>query len=776
MVFTNIGGRQVGEVVTREESGRKTVVFKCRNCPFSANPAGDPACRAHLTSAMGDFDGTQIVLEEKVSRVFNEDQTKMFVELAALKQKLNLATIWSYANVVPSDGSCDALAAPRSGFLAHLAFDKPDSFVYFDPIRGYVELVQEIAREQAKLKAADAAYKRCTEPYVHTLLTVKAEFDKTRLVQKSRPILAQSFKIEEIDKLYYTLFESDVKPFFVSSRLTFKDVEEMELLDQYEILRSSVQIFSHPDKIEPVYMVNPPEYQLTTEMFFVYNRARDVVSGFQAGTARLSDAARNRKYYERMYESTIRNIANHHNIKLSNEEVLEVAEIIARYSIGYGILEILLSDPHLTDVYIDAPTGQRPIYVVHQTLGQCQTNIFYSPKEAESLVSKIRSRSGRPFDEAHPVLDYDLEDVHHRVAAIMNPLSPDGIAFAFRAHGEKPWTLPRLMTPRNPNENGAISPLGAGLLSFLVDNDATALIAGSRGSGKTTLLQALMLEINLNKRILCQEDTLELPIRQFKQLGLNIQSLKTRSPISVSKSDTEVAPEESLRTALRLGDSVLILGEVRSKEAKVLYEAMRVGAAGNVVMGTIHGDSAYSIWDRVVHDLDVPTTSFKATDYIVVARPIRPLGGLRQVRRVFSITEVTKHWNEDPEREGGLLDIMLYDAKTDQLELLEDNLKDSELFSRMSAKSGLSLTDMWKEIRARAQMLSFLSRTAREQNLFDLLEAEYYLPAHNRFILLKNYHIDEFHAVDWDKLLEEWKAWVLQNQVAALSAAKPAGR
>jgi type IV secretory pathway ATPase VirB11/archaellum biosynthesis ATPase len=33
------------------------------------------------------------------------------------------------------------------------------------------------------------------------------------------------------------------------------------------------------------------------------------------------------------------------------------------------------------------------------------------------------------------------------------------------------------------------------------------------------------------------------------------------------------------------------LGEVRSVEAKALYEAMRVGALANVVAGTIHGAS-----------------------------------------------------------------------------------------------------------------------------------------------------------------------------------------
>src|SRR3989338_6541601 len=275
----------------------------------------------------------------------------------------------------------------------------------------------------------------------------------------------------------------------------------------------------------------------------------------------------------------------------------------------------------------------------------------------------MRAMSGRPFDEAHPVLDFDLPDLETRVAVIGPPLSPDGPAFAFRLHKTTPWTLPQFIDVK------MLSPLCAGLLSFFIDNQATMLVTGSRGSGKTSMMTALMLEI---------------PVPYLKDIGFNIQRLKTRSPIGVSMTESEVAPEESLRTALRLGDSALILGEVRSKEAKVLYEAMRVGAAGNIVMGTIHGDSAYSVWDRVVNDLEVPNTSFKATDIVVVARPIRFKGSLERHRRIVQITEVKKHWTDDPEREGGLLDLMTYEAKRDSLDLLEDNLKESNLFSKIS--------------------------------------------------------------------------------------------
>ena len=74
------------------------------------------------------------------------------------------------------------------------------------------------------------------------------------------------------------------------------------------------------------------------------------------------------------------------------------------------ILEILLNDRKVTDIYLDAPIGGKPIYLVHSEYGQCQTNVTFTENEANSLISKLRAMSARPFDEAHPVLDFDLQD------------------------------------------------------------------------------------------------------------------------------------------------------------------------------------------------------------------------------------------------------------------------------------------------------------------------------------------------------------------------------
>ena len=277
-------------------------------------------------------------------------------------------------------------------------------------------------------------------------------------------------------------------------------------------------------------------------------------------------------------------------------------------------------------------------------------------------------------------------------------------------------------------------------------------------------MTALMLEILQNARIIIQEDTLELPIMYMKDIGFNAQRLKTKSAIGGGDSaNAEVKPEDALRTALRLGDSALIVGEVRSVEAKVLYEAMRIGAAGNVVMGTIHADSAYAVWDRVVNDLEVPTTSFKATDIIVVAKPIRFKGSLKSYRRVVQITEVRKHWNTDPEAEGGLLNLMEYDASKDALVLNEDALKDSEIFSKISKLTGMTIEEIWDNISLRAKEKQFQVDFANEKDVIELLEAENTVFAHNKLLIIKEEYLNEHGKTNYEKVLEAWKSWYIEK-------------
>ncbi|MBS3076271.1 hypothetical protein J4481_00835 [Candidatus Pacearchaeota archaeon] len=155
---------------------------------------------------------------------------------------------------------------------------------------------------------------------------------------------------------------------------------------------------------------------------------------------------------------------------------------------------------------------------------------------------------------------------------------------------------------------------------------------------------------------------------------------------------------------------------------------MELGLA-NVVAGTIHGASPYGVFDRVVNDLEVPATSFKATDIIVVCNPVKSPDGLHSFRRVVGISEVRKHWTKDPVVEGGFVDLMTYNVETDDLEPTDDLINgDSEIIKDIAAsvKGWAGNWDaVYDNILLRAKMKKEIVKVAEEVGDASILESEF---------------------------------------------------
>ncbi|MFB6124728.1 MAG: ATPase, T2SS/T4P/T4SS family [Halanaeroarchaeum sp.] len=301
---------------------------------------------------------------------------------------------------------------------------------------------------------------------------------------------------------------------------------------------------------------------------------------------------------------------------------------LTKHARGYGVLDDLFADPRVDEVAVNAPADETPLQVRVDDRALA-TNVRLTERGARLLASRVRRESGRAFSRADPTVDALLTDVGVapaiRVAGVRRPAS-DGLAFALRAEATDEWRLDRLV------DLGTLTPAAAGLLSFAMDRGAAVLVAGPRGAGKTTLASALLWELPTEDRLLAIEDTPELPVAAIQAAGRDAQRL-TAAP----GEDAALTPAEALRTALRLGDGALAVGEVRGPEAGVLYEAMRVGAASSAVLGTIHGEGADGVRERVVSDLGVADSSFAITDLVVTA--VRVDGR----HRVGAIEEVTDH-------------------------------------------------------------------------------------------------------------------------------------
>ncbi len=398
-----------------------------------------------------------------------------------------------------------------------------------------------------------------------------------------------------------------------------------------------MRISSPADLSRGLYSIDPPEYRLNPLIVQALADALTAVTGIVPDDIEVNSLSTARPYIKKRAKDILyAKLSGRVDKAIDLEKETErLSEMLCKYTAGYGLLETLLEDPRVQDIYIDSPSSQTPVQVVLRSDAsdcvrqKCRTNIFVGKKDLQGFVSRMKFETGLPFSEAHPVLEADIKRLGARITLVGPPMSEKGVSVAIRKHSSSIWTIPRLIS------NGSLSPLLASLLWACVIGRRTVLIAGSRGAGKTTLLGAMMLEFPLSQRIILIEDTPEIPVARMQALGYDLQALRFSGGNSTASS-----AEEALRVSLRMGESAIVIGEVRGQEARVLYESMRAGSAGSSVLGTIHGNSAIGVLDRAVEDLGVSERAFSSTDIVVVIGLIRAPDGTRFHRRITEVAEV----------------------------------------------------------------------------------------------------------------------------------------
>lgn len=732
-----------------EEAGRRILKIDYSKSLYPPNIETSPMSMAKLLNKLVEVGKVnEVSFLQKEEYVYDESQVEILVEIADLISELTVKKDVLDFKFIRAQ-TCDKPHPERRDYLRTLVMYQ----LREDPIGAFLDVSRKFSQVQRTPETTDT--QGCPNVYAGTLQYIYQKLSNSRLIRLAEPYLKEYNPDDR--KIYSRIFKPIITPNFLYTRVVTSYPTGADELESYKVGNSEVMLLSLKDEVRPLYHITPPEFKMTESKYDILGEAKQVVAEHKPQKSEFLEPERTREVFMSVERDLIQDLAKSKGLTLSGEDIEELAIVLLRNTIGFGILEVLLADTRIQDIAINAPIGKNPLTIIHQDYGECITNISITKQEADSWATKLRLISGRPFDEANPVLDTSLTlpNATARIAAIQEPLSPSGLAFAVRRHRDKPWTMPLFI------KNKMIDELAAGLLGFLADGARTMLIAGTRSSGKTSFLGALMVEIMRTSRIITVEDTLELPIRSLKDLNYDVQSLKVQSVITPSGG--ELGAAEGIRTALRLGDSALIIGEVRSKEAIALYEAMRVGALANVVAGTIHGDSPYGVYDRVVNDLGVPATSFKATDVIVVANPVKSAAGLKRERRVVQIAEVRKEWTEDPLKEGGFVDLMVYDPKTDKLEPTDALIQgESEVVKAVASRVKEWAGDwdaIWQNIQLRAKIKRTIVNVSDDMGKPELLEADWVVRSNDEFHRISQRIEDEAGKSDADRIFGEWERW-----------------
>ena len=738
-------------VISREE-GETTLTYKVPLDILYPNPEDSEEIFEKIVDAIiesGEI--TSLVIVSDRNYIYVKDSVDLFNDLAERYKAILESDI-----ALQFDETIQRDFPEEVSIFNYILFDR----LKRDPIGAYVYGVR--AEREMKVKES-ASSSPAFSRFLQKFDSLIAQIGSLKFIQKSFSYTL-GYKIGDRSP-YKTLLKPLIRPNFTYTRIMSEppisaiEVDNYKLNDQDQ---SDVTIYRIPGLSQYIYHLSPPELLLNVDEYDLLDQVRNSLIDYRPQEAEFTDPLRVRGIFFNIAKDMITDLNSKNKYNLSFKEIDKLARILVRLTVGFGMSEIILSDEKVEDIYINAPISKSPIFVKHSIYGECSTNIIPNAKEVDAWASRFRLMSGRPLDEGHPVLDTELitDFVRARVAIAQRPLSAGGLSIAFRRHRERPWTIPLFI------KNKMLSPFSAGLLWFCVEGARTILISGTRGAGKTSLLSALMLLLMKRYRIITVEDTLEIPSDAFLDLGYDILPLKVQSAITGEKS--EMSAEEGIRTTLRLGDSSLVVGEVRSTEAKALYEAMRVGALSNVVMGTIHGDNPYGAFDRIVNDLGVPRTSFKATDIIVSVNKIKTMDRLSEKRRVLNITEVRKDWVDDPLYENGFVDLVKYDIKQDALIPSNDLLEGNSYIVKEIASNVQGWAGNWDavldNIQARARVLEMIVERSEKTKNPLLLESKFSSAAIDQYYEIVQKLREEHGTAEGSSISKAFELWLREKK------------
>ncbi|MCS7134468.1 MAG: type II/IV secretion system ATPase subunit [Candidatus Pacearchaeota archaeon] len=364
---------------------------------------------------------------------------------------------------------------------------------------------------------------------------------------------------------------------------------------------------------------------------------------------------------------------------LSRESYERIYYYLYRDFVGLNEIEPLMQDFFIEDIECNGVNSN--IYVVHRLYRNLRTNIIFEDMEKlASFVEKLAQRCGRYISYANPILDGTLPDGSRVNATYTTDVTSKGPTFTVRKFTKIPLTPIQLLALRT------LSPEMLSYLWILVQYKCNILIVGATGSGKTTLLNVISFFIPPEARIVSIEDT-----REINLLHENWLPSVARAGIG---GIGEVDLFTLLRESFRQNPDYVIVGEVRGKEAYVLFQGM---ASGHPSLSTMHADSV----DTVIKRLQTPPISLSPTlintlDTVVVMQHAKVKNqDTRRVREIVEIVEVA------PEGKAVTEVPFFWDSSKDTF-LFK---KKSKVLEKISIRYGIPIEELYQELEERTRLL-----------------------------------------------------------------------
>jgi type IV secretory pathway ATPase VirB11/archaellum biosynthesis ATPase len=533
--------------------------------------------------------------------------------------------------------------------------------------------------EKIPVSITDDAY---FEKTVQSNETVSSAFDTPGPAPDPKKI-----KFDEITPDGQIRFMNEAKKLklVVRDQLGYSD-DTVEEIDFYPLREpfSYVEIIREKESLDKRYVLI--EVQLSEEEVKLLNFIKETLGGFAFKTEELEEKG------EAMYlNEKVDQIIDDYMLKIDTQSKKKIMFYLEKEFLGLGKLEVLMKDPNIEDISCDG-SGVF-IFLYHRRFGSLKSNVkFNDEDELTAFVVKLAQKCNKHISIAEPMLDATMPDGSRIQMTLSTEVTTKGSTFTIRKFSEDPFSPPDLI------EFNTMSSEMVAYMWLAVENGINALIAGGTAAGKTSTMNAISLFIPRESKIVSIEETREINLPHPNWIPGVVRT--GFGEVVGNKVIGEIDLYDLMKAALRQRPEYILVGEIRGKEAYVLFQAM---ATGHTTYSTVHADSAQSLIHRLEgKPIEIPRIMLQALDIVciqVISRvKDKRARRCKQIIEIIDIDPTTKEiLTNEVFRWDPIEDKFVYSGK-------------SYILERIRAEKDINREEMISEIKNRAALLEWMNK------------------------------------------------------------------
>ena len=481
------------------------------------------------------------------------------------------------------------------------------------------------------------------------------------------------------------LNEAKKLKYIVLSQLGYSE-ETIEEIDFYPLREpfSYVEIIREKESLDKRYVLI--EVQLSEEEQKFLNFIKETLGGFAFKTEELEEKGEAKYLNEKVDQ-----IIDDYMLKIDTQSKKKIMFYLEKEFLGLGKLEVLMKDPNIEDISCDG-SGVF-IFLYHRRFGSLKSNVkFNDEDELTAFVVKLAQKCNKHISIAEPMLDATMPDGSRIQMTLSTEVTTKGSTFTIRKFSEDPFSPPDLI------EFNTMSSEMVAYMWLAVENGVNALIAGGTAAGKTSTMNAISLFIPRESKIVSIEETREINLPHPNWIPGVVRS--GFGEVVGNKVIGEIDLYDLMKAALRQRPEYILVGEIRGKEAYVLFQAM---ATGHTTYSTVHADSAQSLIHRLEgKPIEIPRIMLQALDIVciqVISRvKDKRARRCKQIIEIIDIDPTTKEiLTNEVFRWDPIEDKFIYSGK-------------SYILERIRAEKDISREEMISEIKNRAALLEWMNK------------------------------------------------------------------